>query len=49
MPRRNSNVDRSRYLVIDSVDLTRVEETPVLPPLPRKAASRRRVMRVRGW
>ncbi|MFE2967877.1 hypothetical protein ACFXKC_30210 [Streptomyces sp. NPDC059340] len=49
MPRRNHNVDRSRYLVIDSVDLTRVEETPAPQPLPRKAVSRRRAMRVRGW
>ncbi|MFD6172052.1 hypothetical protein [Streptomyces coeruleorubidus] len=49
MPRRNANVDRSRYQVIDSVDLTRVEETPALPPLFRKTASRRRSMRVRGW
>ncbi|MER6749450.1 hypothetical protein [Streptomyces fungicidicus] len=50
MPRRNSNVNRSRYqVVIDSVDLSRVEETPALPPLPRKAAARRRAMRVRGW
>ncbi|MFZ4152832.1 hypothetical protein [Streptomyces pseudogriseolus] len=49
MPRRNQNVDRSRYLVVDSVDLTRVEETPVPRPLPRRQASRRRAMRVRGW
>lgn len=49
MPRRNANVDHSRYLVIDSVDLTRVEETPALPPLPRKTVSRRRALRVRGW
>ncbi|GAA2441360.1 hypothetical protein [Streptomyces glaucus] len=50
MPRRNSNVDRSRYqLPVESVDLTRVEKTPDLPPLPRKAADRRRAMRVRGW
>ena len=49
MPRRNANVDRSRYLVIESVDLTRVEDTPVLPKLPRKGAARRRAMRVRGW
>ncbi|MFF9625376.1 hypothetical protein [Streptomyces griseosporeus] len=48
MPRRNSNVNRSRYQV-ESVDLARVEETPALPPLPRKTASRRRAMRVRGW
>jgi hypothetical protein len=49
MPRRNANVDRSRYLTVESVDLKRVEETPALPPLPRKQASRRRAMRVRGW
>lgn len=49
MPRRNANVNRSRYLTIESVDLTRVEETPAMPPLPRKAVSRRRAMRVRGW
>jgi hypothetical protein len=49
MPRRNANVDRSRYLVVDSVDLTRVEETPAPRPLPRKQSSRRRAMRVRGW
>ncbi|MFJ2964233.1 hypothetical protein ACIPIC_18280 [Streptomyces collinus] len=49
MPRRNANVDRSRYLAIESVDLTRVEETPAPRPLPRKACSRRRAMRVRGW
>lgn len=49
MPRRNQNVDRSRYLVIESVDLTRVEDTPALPKLPRKGASRRRALRVRGW
>ena len=49
MPRRNANVNRSRYQGIDSVDLTRVEETPAPAPLPRKAASRRRAMRVRGW
>ncbi|MET7294897.1 hypothetical protein ABZS79_22665 [Streptomyces griseoloalbus] len=49
MPRRNANVNRSRYPQIESVDLTRVEETPALPPLPRKAASRRRALRVRGW
>ncbi|MFV0136359.1 hypothetical protein ACLGIH_24660 [Streptomyces sp. HMX87] len=49
MPRRNANVDRSRYQGIDSVDLSRIEETPALPPLPRKQASRRRAMRVRGW
>lgn len=49
MPRRNHNVDRSRYPAIESVDLTRVEETPAMPPLPRKAASRRRALRVRGW
>ncbi|WP_329240547.1 hypothetical protein [Streptomyces canus] len=49
MPRRNANVNRSRYQGIDSVDLTRVEETPALPQLPRKVASRRRAMRVRGW
>ncbi|MGY1579772.1 hypothetical protein [Streptomyces sp. MN13] len=49
MPRRNANVDRSRYLTVDSVDLTRVEETPALPPLPRKACSRRRALRHRGW
>ncbi|WP_225642669.1 hypothetical protein [Streptomyces werraensis] len=48
MPRRNQNVDRSRYLV-ESVDLTRVEETPAPRPLPRKQSSRRRAMRVRGW
>lgn len=48
MPRRNQNVDRSRYMV-DSVDLTRVEETPAPRPLPRKQSSRRRAMRVRGW
>lgn len=49
MPRRNHNVDRSRYQVIDSVDLTRVEETPAARPLPVKPASRRRALRVRGW
>ncbi|MEV5314278.1 hypothetical protein [Streptomyces sp. NPDC052610] len=49
MPRRNANVDRSRYLAVESVDLTRVEETPALPQLPRKVASKRRAMRVRGW
>jgi hypothetical protein len=49
MPRRNANVDRSRYLAIESVDLTRVEETPALSKLPRKACSRRRAIRVRGW
>lgn len=50
MPRRNANVNRSRYQVeIESVDLSRVEETPALPPLPRKPVARRRAMRVRGW
>lgn len=49
MPRRNQNVDRSRYQAIESVDLTRVEETPAPRPLPHKTASRRRAMRVRGW
>ncbi|GAA3036952.1 hypothetical protein [Streptomyces glomeratus] len=49
MPRRNRNVNRSRYLQVESVDLTRVEETPALPQLPAKPASRRRAMRVRGW
>ncbi|NJP73812.1 hypothetical protein [Streptomyces sp. C1-2] len=48
MPRRNANVDRSRYRV-ESVDVTRVEATPALPPLPQKRASRRRALRVRGW
>ncbi|MGV9242177.1 hypothetical protein [Streptomyces sp. NPDC003710] len=48
MPRRNRNVQRPRYEV-ESVDLTRVEETPALPQLPAKPASRRRAMRVRGW
>ena len=48
MPRRNANVKRPRYEV-ESVDLTRVEETPALPPLPAKPAARRRAMRVRGW
>ncbi|MFH8768289.1 hypothetical protein ACWELO_02835 [Streptomyces sp. NPDC004596] len=48
MPRRNRNVNRSRYQV-ESVDLTRVESTPDLPPLPTKPADRRRAMRVRGW
>lgn len=50
MPRRNANVDRSRYqLAIDSVDLTRIDETPAPRPLPRKPLARRRAMRVRGW
>lgn len=49
MPRRNANVDRSRYLAIESVDLTRVEETPAPRPLPSKLSSRRRALRVRGW
>ena len=49
MPRRNGNVDRSRYPSIDSADLMRVDETPASRPLPRKAASRRRAMRIRGW
>ncbi|MEU4012077.1 hypothetical protein AB0H30_26950 [Streptomyces pseudogriseolus] len=49
MPRRNQNVDRSRYLTVESVDLSRVEETPAPRPLPRKQSSRRRAMRVRGW
>lgn len=49
MPRRNQNVDRSRYQVIASVDLTRVEETPAPRPLPVKLSSRRRALRVRGW
>ncbi|WP_167533939.1 hypothetical protein [Streptomyces marokkonensis] len=49
MPRRNQNVDRSRYLVVESVDLSRVEDTLAPRPLPRKQASRRRAMRVRGW
>lgn len=52
MPRRNGNVDRTRYQVVETneaVDLSRVEETPAPRSLPRKAASRRRAMRVRGW
>lgn len=50
MPRRNRNVNTTRHqVVVESVDLTRVEETPASPPLPRKVASRRRAMRVRGW
>lgn len=49
MPRRNANVDRSRYLAVESVDLTRVEETPAPRPLPTKLSSRRRALRVRGW
>jgi hypothetical protein len=50
MPRRNRNVNRTRYqLQLEPVDLTRVEETPALPPLPRKSAARRRALRVRGW
>jgi hypothetical protein len=49
MPRRNHNVDRSRYPAIDSADLTRVEETPAPRPLPAKLSSRRRALRVRGW
>jgi hypothetical protein len=49
MPRRNANVDRSRYLLVESVDLTRVEDTPAMPKLPRKSAARRRALRVRGW
>ncbi|MBW8704398.1 hypothetical protein MBT84_32845 [Streptomyces sp. MBT84] len=48
MPRRNRNVKRPRYDV-ESADLSRVDETPVLPQLPARPASRRRVMRVRGW
>jgi hypothetical protein len=49
MPRRNRNVNRSRYPEAESVDVTRVEETPALPQLPAKTASRRRAMHVRGW
>ncbi|QKZ22055.1 hypothetical protein [Streptomyces chartreusis] len=49
MPRRNVNVNRSRYPQIESVDLTRVEETPAPRPLPAKLSSRRRALRVRGW
>ncbi len=49
MPRRNQNVNRSRYPQIDNVDLTRVEETPAPRPLPAKLSSRRRTLRVRGW
>ncbi|MEV7994937.1 hypothetical protein AB0O67_24395 [Streptomyces sp. NPDC086077] len=48
MPRRNSNVNRSRYQV-DPVDLTRVESTPDLPPLPRETRARRRALKIRGW
>jgi len=48
MPRRNRNVNRSRYQV-ESVDLGRVEESPAMPPLPSKPAARRRALRVRGW
>ncbi|MET7431983.1 hypothetical protein ABZT16_23820 [Streptomyces flaveolus] len=48
MPRRNRNVNRSRYQV-ESVDLTRVEPTPDLPPLPRHPVARRRALRIRGW
>ncbi|MES9523124.1 hypothetical protein [Streptomyces capoamus] len=48
MPRRNRNVNRSRYQV-EGVDLTRVESTPDLPPLPKAPADRRRAMRIRGW
>lgn len=48
MPRRNRNVNRSRYQV-ETVDLTRVEPTPDLPPLPRDPAARRRALRIRGW
>jgi hypothetical protein len=49
MPRRNQNVNRSRYPQVESVDLTRVEETPAPRPLPVKLSSRRRALRVRGW
>lgn len=49
MPRRNQNVNRSRYPQVESVDLTRVEETPAPCPLPVKLSSRRRALRVRGW
>nr|WP_159047583.1 hypothetical protein [Streptomyces antibioticus] len=48
MPRRNRNVNRSRYQV-ETVDLTRVEPTPDLPPLPRETTARRRALRIRGW
>ncbi|MFF7895981.1 hypothetical protein ACFZDI_29520 [Streptomyces sp. NPDC007907] len=36
-------------LVIESVDLTRVEEPPAPRKLPRKGDARRRAMRIRGW
>jgi hypothetical protein len=49
MPRRNQNVNRSRYPQVESVDLTQVEETPAPRPLPAKLSSRRRALRVRGW
>ncbi|MFI9610372.1 hypothetical protein ACIHCM_01450 [Streptomyces sp. NPDC052023] len=49
MPRRNSNVNRSRYQVIEPVDTTRVESTPDLPPLPRETRARRRALKIRGW
>ncbi|MEU6101159.1 hypothetical protein [Streptomyces flaveolus] len=49
MPRRNHNVNRSRYPQVESVDLSRVEETPAPRPLPTKLSSRRRALRVRGW
>ncbi|WP_180685311.1 hypothetical protein [Streptomyces gossypiisoli] len=49
MPRRNRNVNRSRYPQVESVDTTRVEPTPDLPPLPRETRARRRALKVRGW
>ncbi|WP_432169709.1 hypothetical protein [Streptomyces sp. 1222.5] len=48
MPRRNRNVNRSRYQ-LESVDLTRVEPTPDLPPLPKNPTERRRALQIRGW
>lgn len=50
MPRRNRNVQTFHHeIVIEPVDLTRVETTPAPRPLPTKPAARRRALRVRGW
>lgn len=50
MPRRNRNVRTiHNQIVIEPVDLTRVETTPEPRPLPAKPAARRRALRVRGW
>ncbi|MGW3727326.1 hypothetical protein [Streptomyces sp. NPDC000851] len=49
MPRRNRNVRRDRYPEVESVDVTRVESTPDLQPLPREPRARRRALKVRGW